>query len=108
MLKIEGFTKHYADKCAVDNLSLHLHPGEICAFIGHNGAGKTTTLKACVGLIGFDAGDIRIDGISIREDPIKCKQNVAFSRFYFYKLIPAFLSPEKQNLIEALVNELLK
>lgn len=78
MLNIEGFTKKYGEKCAVENLSLHLSRGEICAFIGHNGAGKTTTLKACVGLIDFDAGDIRIDGVSIRENPIKCKQNIAY------------------------------
>ena len=78
MLKIESFTKKYGEKCAVDDLSLHLRPGEICAFIGHNGAGKTTTLKACVGLIDFDAGDILIDGVSIKEDPIQCKRNIAY------------------------------
>ena len=78
MLKIESFTKKYGEKCAVDHLSLHLCPGEICAFIGHNGAGKTTTLKACVGLINFDEGDILVDGVSIKEDPMKCKQNIAY------------------------------
>lgn len=78
MLHIEGFTKSYGDKCVVDGLSLTIQPGEICAFIGHNGAGKTTTLKACVGLLAFEKGDIRIDGISIKEDPIACKARIAY------------------------------
>lgn len=73
MLQIKSFTKKYGEKCAVDNLSLSIAPGEICAFIGHNGAGKTTTLKACVGLIDFDGGDILIDGMSIKERPLECK-----------------------------------
>ena len=53
MLKIENLTKKYGEKKAVDNLSLHIQPGEMFAFIGHNGAGKTTTIKSCVGLLGF-------------------------------------------------------
>ena len=56
MLRIENLTKTYGEKRAVDNLSLHIAPGEIYGFIGHNGAGKTTTLKAVVGIIKFDNG----------------------------------------------------
>ena len=78
MLQIRSFTKKYGEKCAVDNLSLSIAPGEICAFIGHNGAGKTTTLKACVGLIDFDGGDIFIDGMSIKERPLECKRILAY------------------------------
>ena len=78
MLKIINFTKKYGDKVAVDNLSLEIGSGEICGFIGHNGAGKTTTLKAAIGLLGFDEGDILIDGISIRENPIACKKIAAY------------------------------
>ncbi len=78
MLQISSFTKKYGEKCAVDNLSLSIAPGEICAFIGHNGAGKTTTLKACVGLIDFDGGDILIDGMSIKERPLECKRILAY------------------------------
>ena len=78
MLQIRTFTKKYGEKCAVDNLSLSIAPGEICAFIGHNGAGKTTTLKACVGLIDFDGGDILIDGMSIKERPLECKRILAY------------------------------
>ncbi len=78
MLQIRSFTKKYGEKCAVDNLSLSIAPGEICAFIGHNGAGKTTTLKACVGLIDFDGGDILIDGMSIKERPLECKRILAY------------------------------
>lgn len=78
MLRIENFTKTYGDKVAVDNLSLHIAPGETYGFIGHNGAGKTTTLKACCGILQFDRGDIYIDGKSVKEDPIACKQQIAY------------------------------
>ncbi len=78
MLRISNFTKRYGDKVAVDHLDLSIEKGELCAFIGHNGAGKTTTLKACVGLIDMDEGDIFIDGVSVRENPLKCKQNIAY------------------------------
>ena len=78
MLKIENLTKIYGDKKAVDNLSLEINPGEIYAFIGHNGAGKTTTLKACMGILGFDSGEIFINGISIRENPLECKKILAY------------------------------
>ena len=66
MLKIEHLTKIYGDKKAVDDLSLHIRPGEIYGFIGHNGAGKTTTIKACCGILQQEEGDIWFDGVSIR------------------------------------------
>ena len=78
MLNIEHLTKRYGDKLAVDDLSLHIAPGEIYGFIGHNGAGKTTTLKASVGILQFDSGRIRICGKDIREDPIGCKSMLAY------------------------------
>ena len=78
MLTISGLTKTYGTKTAVDNLTLHIAPGEICGFIGHNGAGKTTTLKACCGILPFDAGEIKIGGISVREDPVAVKQMLAY------------------------------
>ncbi len=78
MLKIDHLTKTYGEKKAVDDLSLHIHPGEIFGFIGHNGAGKTTTLKACCGILRFDSGDILVDGVSIREQPLACKQKIAY------------------------------
>jgi ABC-2 type transport system ATP-binding protein len=78
MLKIENLTKRYGDKKAVDGLSLHIERGEIYGFIGHNGAGKTTTLKACVGILGFEEGEIYVDGVSIREQPLECKQKIAY------------------------------
>ncbi len=78
MLKIEGLTKKYGDKVAVDDLSLEIGDGEICAFIGHNGAGKTTTLKACIGILSFDEGRITIDGRSVTEDPIGVKSISAY------------------------------
>ena len=78
MLKIDHLTKCYGDKKAVDDLTLHIRPGEICAFIGHNGAGKTTTLKSCAGILHFDQGEITIDGKSVRTDPLACKQVTAY------------------------------
>lgn len=78
MLVINHLTKSYEDKKAVDDLNLHIQKGEIYGFIGHNGAGKTTTLKSVVGILDFDEGEILIDGISIKEDPMTCKKNIAY------------------------------
>lgn len=78
MLTIQNLTKRYGQKLAVDHLSLQIAPGEIYGFIGHNGAGKTTTLKACCGILQFDEGEITIDGMSIREQPLQCKKNMAY------------------------------
>ena len=78
MLIIENLTKNYGEKKAVDNLSLHILPGEIYGFIGHNGAGKTTTLKACCGILQYDSGEIRINGVSMRDEPLACKRNIAY------------------------------
>lgn len=78
MLKIEHLTKTYGDKKAVDDLSLHILPGEIYGFIGHNGAGKTTTLKAIAGILAFDKGEITVCGNSVKEDPIACKKQIAY------------------------------
>ena len=78
MLTIQHFTKSYGDKIAVDDLSLHIAPGEICGFIGHNGAGKTTTLKAACGILQFEKGEIYVDGHSIKTDPIACKKELAY------------------------------
>ena len=78
MLTISGLTKTYGEKKAVDNLTLHIAPGEICGFIGHNGAGKTTTLKASCGILQFDSGEIHVNGHSIKEDPISAKQSLAY------------------------------
>ncbi|TGY42665.1 ABC transporter ATP-binding protein [Clostridium sartagoforme] len=79
MLNIINYSKAYKNgKKAVDNVSLEVNPGEIFAFIGHNGAGKTTTIKAIVGILDFTEGDILIDGISIKENPMACKEKIAY------------------------------
>ena len=78
MLNIQHFTKTYGEKKAVDDLSLHIAPGEIYGFIGHNGAGKTTTLKAVAGILQFDAGEIIVNGKSIRTQPLDCKRDMAY------------------------------
>ena len=78
MLQIQNLTKRFGDKVAVDDLSLRIAPGEIYGFIGHNGAGKTTTLRSIAGIQQFDAGEIRIAGVSVTEDPMTCKRMMAY------------------------------
>ena len=79
MLRIEGLTKTYGEKKAVDELSLHIRPGEIYGFIiGHNGAGKTTTLKSVAGILSFDKGEIFINGSSLKKSPVECKRQIAY------------------------------
>jgi ABC-2 type transport system ATP-binding protein len=78
MLRIEHLTKKYGDKAAVDDLTLHIQPGEIYGFIGHNGAGKTTTLRSVAGIQQFDSGEIYINGRSIKTDPVECKKQLAY------------------------------
>lgn len=79
MLNIINYSKAYKNgKKAVDNVSLEVNPGEIFAFIGHNGAGKTTTIKSIVGILDFTEGDILIDGISIKENSMACKEKIAY------------------------------
>ena len=78
MLKITNLTKKYGDKLAVDNISIEVKSGEIFGFVGHNGAGKTTTIKCIVGILAFEEGNISIDGASIKDEPIKCKEMMAY------------------------------
>ena len=79
MLTINHLTKHYKGSSkGVTDLSLHIAPGDLYAFIGHNGAGKTTTLKSIAGIHDFDAGEIMIDGMSLRENTIACKKQFAY------------------------------
>lgn len=78
MLQIKNFTKKYGDFTAVDDISFNVNKGEICAFIGHNGAGKSTTIKAIVGALNFNNGEILVDGISIKEKPIEAKKIMAY------------------------------
>ena len=78
MLRVEHLTKTYGSKKAVDDLTLHIRQGEIYGFIGHNGAGKTTTIKACCGILNFDQGNIYIDGVSVKENPLACKKQIAY------------------------------
>ena len=78
MLDISHLTKKYGDRKAVDDLSLHIAPGEIYGFIGHNGAGKTTTLKSVVGIQSFDEGEITIGGHNVKTEPLECKKILAY------------------------------
>ena len=78
MLNIQHLTKTYGEKKAVDDLSLHIAPGEIYGFIGHNGAGKTTTLKSVAGILQFDSGEITVGGVSIKSDSLTCKKQMAY------------------------------
>lgn len=78
MLHIEHLTKKYGEKKAVDDLTLHIAPGEIYGFIGHNGAGKTTTLRSVAGIQHYDEGKIVINGILLEQDPLACKSCMAY------------------------------
>lgn len=79
MLQINNLTKIYkGGKKAVNDLSLHVEPGDIYGFIGHNGAGKTSTIKCVVGIHDFDEGDIWVDGVSIKENSLECKKKMAY------------------------------
>ena len=78
VLDVSRYRKECRGKVAVRDLSLAVAPGEICGFIGHNGAGKTTTIKACCSILQFDSGDIFVDGVSVRQDPLRCKRLLAY------------------------------
>ena len=78
MLQIKNLSKSYGAKKAVSNLSFVVEDGDIMGFIGKNGAGKTTTLKACLGIIGIDEGEILLDGTSVLKEPLACKQKMAY------------------------------
>lgn len=78
MLKINNLTKRFGEKVAVDNISLEVEAGQICAFIGHNGAGKTTTLRAIAGITGFDDGSITVDGIDVKTNSFEAKEHIAY------------------------------
>lgn len=79
MLELINYTKKYPNgKIGADNISLNVEKGDIYAFIGHNGAGKTTTIKSIVGINDMTSGDIKICGISIKENPIECKKLIAY------------------------------
>lgn len=78
MLEIKNLSKSFGSKKAVDNLSLTIANGEIYGFIGHNGAGKTTTIKTCTGIMPYDSGEIYVNGVSIKENPILCKSQIAY------------------------------
>ena len=78
MLKINHLTKTFGDKTAVDDLTLHIAPGEIYGFIGHNGAGKSTTLRSAAGIQQFDRGEIEVCGISLKDAPLDCERMMAY------------------------------
>ena len=79
MIKLQNFSKSYDGKnYIIDDLNLTINKGDMFGFIGHNGAGKTTTIKAVVGILNFEKGDILIDGVSIKKDPLKCKQILSY------------------------------
>lgn len=78
VLEIKNYSKSYGDKKAVDDISLSVEAGDIFAFIGHNGAGKSTTIRAVVGVMSFDEGEITVDGHSVKEEPMECKKIMAY------------------------------
>lgn len=78
MIEIKNITKKYGTKLALDNVSFKIDKGDIFAFVGHNGAGKTTLIKCMTDIIEFNNGDILYDGVSIKDNPLQCKENFAY------------------------------
>ena len=78
MLKIQNLTKSFGEKIAVNDISLNVEGGDIFAFIGHNGAGKTTTIKCVVGINQPTSGDVFVNGISVKENALECKKQLAY------------------------------
>lgn len=79
MLEIKNYTKKYANgKVGAEDINITVNAGDIFAFIGHNGAGKTTTIKSIVGINDITSGDIVVDGISVKENPLECKKKIAY------------------------------
>ena len=78
VLAVKDVVKTFGAKRAVDNVTLEAMPGDIFGFVGHNGAGKTTLIRAIVGVTGFDEGDIRIAGQSVKSDALACKRVTAY------------------------------
>jgi ABC-2 type transport system ATP-binding protein len=79
MLEIINYSKKYENgKLAVDNISLTVEKGDLFAFIGHNGAGKSTTIKSVVGILPYEKGEIKINGISVKDNPVECKKMIAY------------------------------
>ncbi len=79
ILEIRHLGKSYGNgKKAVDDLSLDVYAGDIYGFIGQNGAGKTTTLRSVTGILEFEEGEIFIDGISVKKQPVACKAVTAY------------------------------
>lgn len=78
MLEIKNVSKSYGSKKVLDNINLKVKEGQIFGFIGENGAGKTTLIKSIVGIHDFDSGDILINNISIKKDPVSCKKSIAY------------------------------
>ena len=78
MIEVSHLTKTYGRHLAVDDVSFTVEDGQICGLLGPNGAGKTTTLKCCCGILQPDSGEVRVDGISVREDPLAAKRKLAY------------------------------
>ena len=79
ILEIRNFSKSYSkENKAVDDISLNVEAGDIFGFIGHNGAGKSTTIRALVGVLDYEEGEIMIDGHDVKNDPLACKKITAY------------------------------
>lgn len=78
MLQIKNLVKNYGDKEVLKGIDINVEDGQIFGFIGHNGSGKTTTIKAIVGIHDFNAGEILINGMSIKQQPLECKKIMAY------------------------------
>jgi ABC-2 type transport system ATP-binding protein len=77
-LALEGLSKRFAGRLALDNLSITLAPGEIYGLIGPNGSGKTTTVRLATGLYRPTAGRVLVDGIDVHREPARAKRLLGY------------------------------
>ncbi len=96
MISVENLSKSFGQKLAVDDISFEVKKGEVLGFLGPNGAGKSTTMRMVTGYLPPTAGEVVIDGVNVREDPIGAKQKIGYlpesAPLYSDMTVSSFLS----------------
>lgn len=89
MVEMRNITKRFDDKLVLDNISLEIKKGDIFGLIGPNGAGKSTLINILTGLLSAEKGEVYIDGLNLKTEPIRCKEKLG--------LVPQALAIEKES-----------